>query len=139
MNYLERAKAVKNTGSKDSVPALIVELLDAAAKFHILHLIVRGTASYAQHKALNELYDALPDLADGLAESWQGATLSIPNYPTVKAPDLGSVEEAISYIKALRDKIEKVQKSIDYSEIINDLDTIKTELNSTVYKLKFLK
>ena len=138
MDYFDKANKVSKQSNSNSVPALVVELLDAATKLHILHLIVRGDASYAQHKALNEIYDALPDLADALAESWQGATMSIPDYPLAKAPDLNNVSDAINYINNLKEKITKIQKRITYSEIVNDLDTIKTQLNSTSYKLKFL-
>lgn len=138
MNYFEEANKKAKASSSGSVPDLISELLDAATKVHILHLIVRGDSSYAQHKALNELYDALPDLADGIAESWQGATGEIPKYKVVQAPELNTVDDCLNYIEALRKNITKVQKSIDYSEIVNDLDVIKTQLNSAYYKLKFL-
>lgn len=134
MNYFEKAKENKAY----SVPELVTELLDAASKIHILHLRVKGQSSYAQHKALNELYDALPGLADGIAESWQGATGEIPKYKFQSAPDLASVADCLKYIDELRKKVTKVQSSIDYSEIINDLDVVKTQLNSAFYKLKFL-
>lgn len=133
MSYIKRAQE-----QKLSIPELVTELLDASSKTHILHLRVRGTASYAQHKALNELYDALPGLADGIAESYQGATGEIPKYKFVACPELNTVNDCMSYIVKLRDKITKVQDNLPYSEIVNDLDVIKTQLNSTYYKLKFL-
>lgn len=133
MDYLKKAQE-----QSYSVPKLITELLDAASKTHILHLRVRGNASYAQHKALNELYDALPNLADTVAESWQGATGEIASYPFVSAPELNNVADCLRYITDLKDKITAVQKRVTYSEINNDLDTIKTQLNSSYYKLKFL-
>jgi DNA-binding ferritin-like protein len=134
MNYFEKAKEVKPY----SLAELVTELLDAASKTHILHLMVKGSSSYAQHKALNELYDALPGLADGIAESWQGATGEILKYKFTAAPELNNVDDCLKYIDELRGKITKVQKSLDYSEIVNDLDLIKTQLNSAYYKLKFL-
>ena len=139
MKYMDKIPSK----SKITVPGLVVELMDAALKFHILHLTVTGPNSYAAHKALNELYEALPDHADAIAEGYQGATGEIPNYPAdmpahVCAPAMSSVKEAISYIEELYDKICKLQDSITYSEIINDLDTIKSTLNSAKYKLKFL-
>ena len=112
--------------------------MDAATKFHILHLTITGSGSYAAHKALNELYDALPGLADAVAEGYQGATGTIPDYPDVSAPRLGSVKDAINYISQLHDKISRVQDGCDFSEIVNDLDNIKSALNSAKYKLKFL-
>ena len=40
---------------------------------HIQHL---KTKSYAEHKALNEFYDEIIDLADGLAEATQGVWIT---------------------------------------------------------------
>lgn len=138
MDYFKQAEQQSKKSSANSVPDLVSELLDAATKTHVLHLIVRGQSSYAQHKALNELYDALPDLADGIAESWQGATGEIPKYKVISAPELTTVNDCLKYIDNLRDKITSIQKTVKYSEINNDLDTIKTALNSAYYKLKFL-
>lgn len=140
MKYMDKVASAKG---KVTVPGLVVELMDAATKFHILHLTITGPGSYAAHKALNELYDALPGHADSIAEGYQGATGEIPKYPAdmpsnVCAPAMSSVKEAISYIEELYDKICKLQDAITYSEIINDLDTIKSTLNSAKYKLKFL-
>lgn len=134
---------VASAKGKVTVPGLVVELMDAGTKFHILHLTITGPGSYAAHKALNDLYDALPGHADDLAEGYQGATGEIPSYPAdmpsyVCAPEMTTVKEAISYIEELHSKISKLQDTITYSEIINDLDTIKSTLNSAKYKLKFL-
>lgn len=140
MGYIDK---LKETKKKSSIPGLVVELLDAALKFHILHLTVTGPGSYAAHKALNDLYDALPDLADAIAESYQGATGEIPKYPAdmpsyVCAPAMSSVKEALAYIDELHDKISDVQDVNSFSEIDNELDNIKATLNSAKYKLKFL-
>ena len=138
MNYFEEAEKKAKSSKSDSVPSLVCELLDAASKTHILHLRVKGNASYAQHKALNELYDALPGLADSIAESYQGATGQIATYNFVNAPELNNVNDCLKYIDALRKKITDIQSKLPYSEIVNDLDLVKTQLNSAYYKLKFL-
>ena len=39
---------------------------------HVFHLRVRGAGAYAAHKALNEYYDEVVDIVDGLVESYQG-------------------------------------------------------------------
>ena len=138
MSYIDKMKS-----KKDSIPALTVELMDAALKFHVLHLTITGPGSFAAHNALKELYDALPDHADTIAEGYQGATGEIPKYPadmpsSVCAPVMNTVKEAISYIDQLHSKIGRVQDGCEFSEIVNDLDTIKATLNSAKYKLKFL-
>jgi DNA-binding ferritin-like protein len=139
MKYMDK---IPSKG-KVTVPGLVVELMDAGTKFHILHLTITGPGSYAAHKALNELYDALPGHADDLAEGFQGATGEIPSYPAdmpsyVCAPEMTTVKEAISYIEELHSKISKLQDTLTYSEIVNELDNIKSTLNSAKYKLKFL-
>jgi DNA-binding ferritin-like protein len=139
MKYMDK---IPSKG-KVTVPGLVVELMDAALKFHILHLTITGPGSYAAHKALNDLYAALPDHADTIAEGYQGATGEIPKYPAdmpsyVCAPAMSNVKEALSYLEELCDKICKLQESLPYTEIVNDLDTIKSTLNSAKYKLKFL-
>lgn len=134
MKYIDKMQKA----SKINVGSVVVEMLDAANKFHILHLTVTGPGSYSAHKALNDLYESLPGQADTIAEGYQGVTGEIIDYPEVSAPKLKSVKEAISYIEELHDKISKLQDTITYTEIVNDLDAIKSSLNSAKYKLKFL-
>jgi hypothetical protein len=101
-------------------------------------LTITGDGSYAAHKALGDLYDALPGLADSIAEGYQGVTGQILDYPEVSVPRMKTVKEVISYIDSLHAKITKLQDSTPYSEIVNDLDNVKSTLNSAKYKLKFL-
>jgi len=137
MGYIDKAKEIKSK-PKTSVASMVVELMDAANKFHILHLTVKGPGSYAAHQALGELYNALPDFADGLAEGYQGVTGTLLEYPSVTVSPMNSVKEALSYIDTLYGKVTNLQESLPYSEIVNDLDTLKSKLNSTKYKLTFL-
>lgn len=126
------------TSTDTAVANLVTELMNAAVSFHKLHLKVTGPGSYAAHKALNELYDALPGHADDLAEGYQGACEMILKYQEPVARCLDTVDDAIWYIKDLHTMITNLQSQITYSEIVNDLDTIKSTLNSAKYKLKFL-
>ena len=127
-------------GSVDTMTAACVsELMNAATSIHKLHLKVKGTGSYAAHKALNELYDALPGHADDLAEGYQGAAEKLLDYKEVAPKTLNSVEDALAYIREMTSMVTSLQAKMPYSEIVNDLDTIKSTLNSTKYKLLFLK
>jgi DNA-binding ferritin-like protein len=119
--------------------ACVSELMNAATSIHKLHLKVKGTGSYAAHKALNELYDALPGHADDLAEGYQGAAEKLLDYKEVAPRTLGSVEDAIAYIREMTNMVSALQAKMPYSEIVNELDTVKSTLNSTKYKLLFLK
>jgi DNA-binding ferritin-like protein len=127
-------------GSVDTMTAACVsELMNAATSIHKLHLKVTGTGSYAAHKALNELYDALPGHADDLAEGYQGATEKLLTYSEVAPRTLNSVQESLDYIREIYEMVNKLQAKMPYSEIVNDLDTIKSTINSIKYKLLFLK
>lgn len=127
-------------GSIDTMTAACVsELMNAATSFHKLHLKVTGMGSFAAHKALNELYDALPDHADDLAEGYQGASEKLLDYSEIAPKTLDSVSEAISYIRDMVNMVSNLQSKMPYSEIVNELDNVKSTLNSAKYKLNFLK
>jgi DNA-binding ferritin-like protein len=121
------------------VSACVSELMNAATSIHKLHLKVTGAGSYAAHKALNELYDALPGHADDLAEGFQGASEKLLEYKDVAPRQLGSVADAISYLREMHEMVSNLQAKMPYSELVNDLDTIKSTINSGKYKLLFLK
>lgn len=127
-------------GSIDTMTAACVsELMNASTSFHKLHLKVTGVGSFAAHKALNDLYDALVDHADNLAEGYQGAAEILLKYNEVPNKTLNTVEDGLDYIRMLIDMVTGLQSKMPYSEIVNELDTVKSSLNSAKYKLKFLK
>lgn len=119
--------------------ACVSELMNAGTSFHKLHLKITGTGSYAAHKALNELYDAMPGHADDLAEGYQGASEKLLTYSEVAPKVLNTVDDALAYIRELTAMVNTLQSKMPYSELVNDLDTVKSTLNSGKYKLKFLK
>lgn len=135
----EYATAPANGNVESLTAACVSELMNAATSFHKLHLKVTGTGSYAAHKALNELYDALPGHADDLAEGFQGASEKLLAYAEAAPRKLDTVADAIDYLKDMCDMVCKLQDKMPYSEIVNDLDTIKSTMNSAKYKLLFLK
>lgn len=132
--------AAKGSSSVETMTAACVsELMNAATSFHKLHLKVTGVGSYAAHKALNDLYDALPGHADDLAEGYQGAAETILKYSDLAPRVLNTVDEGLGYIRDITEMVSGLQAKMPYSEIVNDLDTIKSTLNSAKYKLLFLK
>lgn len=121
------------------VAACAVELMNARNSFHVLHLKVTGEGSYAAHKALNELYDQIPDFVDTLMEGYQGATEKILKCNYVAPRTVEDVADAVAYLRELYGMINKLQAKLPYSEIVNNLDLVKDAINSTKYKLLFLK
>ena len=114
----------------------ILTLLHAATNTHILHL---QTKSFAEHMALNEFYQALPDLVDAVVEAAQGRTGKIIEYPVqYYAPAVNGLEE----LEMLKDYVdeERHKEGIPQdSEIQNLIDEIASQIDSTLYKLRFLK
>lgn len=118
---------------------LVVEMMNAGTKLHIAHLLVTGAGSYAAHKALNEIYDALPDHADTIAEAYQGASEKLLSYGEVSLPTIKTKDEAVAYLRSLYGKVNNLQSMMPYSEIVNELDNVKSSINSAKYKLIFLQ
>jgi DNA-binding ferritin-like protein len=135
----EYGGTASNGSVETMTAACVTELMNAATSFHKLHLKVQGIGSYAAHKALNELYDALPGHADDLAEGFQGAAEKILIYKDVAPRVIDTVTEAISYIREIYGMVNGLQDKMPYSELVNDLDNVKSTLNSIKYKLLFLK
>jgi hypothetical protein len=112
----------------------VATLLASAPQAHIYHL---ATRSYAAHKALNEYYDGIVDLVDGLAESMQGKVGLLSGYSIQVSFNEG---DPIKFLSGLADYIKTTRKSIlQDSYIQNQVDTIEELVYSTIYKLKELK
>jgi hypothetical protein len=128
----ENNESKSSSGFKDMVSIL----LHSQTQVHIFHL---QTKSYSEHKALQGYYEGIDGLVDGLIESYQGKYDVITQYNSVKNEDYKSNEQVIKYFKVLDTMIEKNRKSVKESFIQNQIDTVQELINSTVYKLKFLK
>lgn len=114
--------------------SFVLTLLHAATNAHLLHLKSR---SYAEHMALGTFYQELPDLVDALAESIQGLTGELLEYP---ADYYQPADTAIQELEDLQEYVREERKNIPQdSEIQNATDNIAELINSTLYKLRFLK
>lgn len=142
LTKLPRPAAYSTSGGsslESKTAACVTELMNAATSIHKLHLKVAGPGSFAAHKALNELYDALPGHADDLAEGFQGAAEKLLEYEDTAPRTLNSVQEALSYLREMTQMVNGLQAMMPYTEINNDLDNVKSTVNSIKYKLLFLK
>jgi len=115
---------------------MVCNILHSRNQAHVFHL---QTKSFAEHKALNDYYDSVMDLFDGIVESYQGKYGIIKNFKTFKIEQYKDNKKTISYFEGLLDIIDENRDSIDDSYIQNQIDTVQELINSTLYKLKFLK
>jgi DNA-binding ferritin-like protein len=121
------------------VAACAMEFMNARNSFHKLHLKVKGEGSYAAHIALGDFYDGLPGQADTLVEGYQGVSEKLLTIKDVAPRTLDTVADGVSYLRDLYAMVNKLQGMLPYSEIVNNLDLVKDSINSTKYKLLFLK
>lgn len=137
-----RAAEMNQTDAADlnkAVATFVLELLNGSTKTHITHLLVNGTGSYAAHKALGEFYDEVIEHADSIAEQFQGATETLLSFTdTISIPIITTKDQAISYLRDLHANTTALQSIMPYSEIVNELDSLKSLIDSTKYKLIFL-
>jgi hypothetical protein len=125
----------QKTGTKDFVE-MVSLLLHSRTQTHTLHL---QTKSFAEHRALNKYYDGIGDLVDGLIESYQGKYSILKGYKKYDIEDYKDATTTINYFKDLCGKIEDLRDCCKDSYIQNQIDTVCELINSTLYKLRFLK
>jgi hypothetical protein len=121
---------------KTNFISLMSRLLDSQRQTHIFHL---QTKSFAEHKALQDYYDAIDGLVDALVESAQGKWGILTGWKSVGTQEYQSSEQVISYLKSLADEVAKVYSIVKDTYIQNQLDEVTALINSTLYKLRFLK
>ena len=103
----------------------------------VAHLAHWKTKSYAEHKALNEFYDEIVDLADSFAEAYIGSYGLIEFSDTTYEPHT----DALKLLDELDDSIDDVRDTLNKGDthLMNILDEIAALVASTRYKLRFLK
>ena len=114
---------------------LIGHLFLARDVTHSVHL---NTRSYAKHKALGGFYEKVIDLADDLAEAYQG------RHGLIGPITLHSAKKTNNVVDFLEDSLKEVEDlrykvcDKDDTAIQNIIDGIVDLYLSTLYKLKFL-
>jgi hypothetical protein len=117
----------------ESAAAFVSVLFHSATVTHFMHL---QTKSFAQHMALGEYYDAIVELADKWAEAYQGCYDIITNYPK----DFHLATDPVKYLTQIKEFVNDLRKDLPQdSELNNLVDSIADQIDSTLYKLRFLK
>jgi len=106
---------------------------------HREHLRVSGRGSYAKHQALGAFYEEVINLADSLAEAYQGRHGIIKNIAFLDNEFPGeivtSLKNQLTYLEANRYKA----VSRDDTSLQNIIDEIISLYLSTLYKLQNLE
>lgn len=119
---------------KVTLGEFFLTLLHSATNTHILHL---QTTSYAEHKALKGFYDNVVDLTDSIIEACQGKNQHIVEYPHAYTPPLAN---GLDELKALSAYVQANRSVVGAdSELQNMVDEVLALIDSTIYKLTFLK
>ena len=120
---------------------LISTLMASRDQAHIFHWQVNGPSSYSEHKAVGKYYDAIPDMLDALVEAYQGKYGILKGFEPAERFDEYSKEGVVKYFKALVTYVDRVYNKIpkEDTNIINQLDTFKDLIYTTIYKLENLQ
>lgn len=118
----------------EQFPTFIGTLMQSRNQVHIYHL---QTDSFAAHKALQDYYDGIVDLIDGLVESYQGRYGILRGYKMA-----GTIKEDNNpqmYFEGLCKFVETIRTQLPQDSYIqNQVDEVVALIESTKYKLKFL-
>ena len=111
----------------------LATMLHSATNTHFFHW---STDSYAKHKALAKYYDSIVDLTDTFAESYMGKYGKFTSFPSV----YHQPKDPIRYMESLQSFVKEARQDLPQdSELQNIIDEIADLINTTTYKLKFLK
>lgn len=106
---------------------------------HRAHLRTTGKGSFAAHEALGDFYPAVVDLADTLAETYQGCELTLIEIPLLDNEFTGEIKESLQaqlkWLKANRYKAVKKEET----HLQNIIDEIIALYDRTIFKLHFLE
>ena len=119
----------------DPVMAFVMCLLHSVTGAHILHLV---SLSYSQHKALETYYTEVGDLVDGFVEAFQGKYGLLTKFTSGFEPP----SDALIYLTYLKDEVFALRNAEKFpkdTELQNVVDEIAQLIDSTLYKLRFLK
>jgi len=118
--------------TKNKYSQVVSILFNARINAHIAHL---QTRSFAKHKALNEFYDEVIDLADRFAESSIGTTgQMLTGFTIGKLCDC----DIIDYLKMQLKEITTLRSQFSEGHLVQIIDDVVELYTSTIYKLTIL-
>ena len=114
-----------------SMALFLATLLHSGTNTHFFHW---ATKSYAKHKTLGHFYESIIQAADELAECYFGIYGQITDFPaTYHMP-----KEPLAYLQSLQAFVKDARADLPTdSEIVQLIDNIAQEIDTTIYLLKF--
>ena len=117
----------------DNVAMFAATLLHSATNTHFFHW---STNSYSQHKALQKYYEGIVDLVDTYVETYMGCYEQIKTFPSV----YHQPKEPLKYLESLKNFVGEANTDLPQKqELVNIVAEIQQLIDSTIYKLKYLK
>ncbi len=111
----------------------VATLLHSATNTHFFHWT---TDSFSKHTALGEYYDEIVELTDSFAEAYMGKYGKFTAFPSV----YHQPKDPVKYLESLQNFVTDARQDLPQdSELQNLIDEIADLINTTTYKLKFLK
>ena len=107
-------------------------MLHSATVTHLQHL---ATKSFAEHMALGEYYEAIPDLVDKYAEAYQGRYGIITGYDV----EFHKAKDPKAYAKGLLTFLDEIKGVLPKdTDLVNLFDAVTDAVTSLKYKLENL-
>ena len=118
---------------ENNVSEFIAQLLHSGTVAHFLHF---STNSFAAHEALGEYYSEIIEKVDDFAEAYMGTYGQIKKFPE----EFHSAEDPVQYLVSIQGFVAESRQMLPQdTPLQNIVDEIADLINTTVYKLRFLK
>ena len=117
----------------EEVSEFVAALLHSSTVTHFMHW---STNSDPVHRALAEYYEEIIELTDDFAEAYMGKYDQLKKFPL----EFHSATDPVKYLTSIKDFVQESREELPKdSELQNIVDEIADLINSTLFKLRFLK
>ena len=117
----------------EEVSEFVAALLHSSTVTHFMHW---STNSDPVHRALDEYYEEIIELTDDFAEAYMGKYDQLKKFPL----EFHSATDPVKYLTSIKDFVQESREELPKdSELQNIVDEIADLINSTLFKLRFLK
>jgi hypothetical protein len=108
-------------------------LLHSATNTHFFHW---STDSFSKHTALATYYDEIVPLVDDLVEAYMGCYDKLTDFPS----SYHQPKDVLKYMESLKNFVDAARQDLPQeTQLQNIIDEIAQLIDSTLYKLRFLK